>query len=153
MKIELKNVKHSEFASQETECFSATLYIDGKKVGTVSNDGHGGCNLYHPWEIKQTIDAYAATLPPTVFDDIELQPNADILVDEVLGDYLRRRDHQKLCRNRTVFRIPGHAYKRNQWHTHSQPFDATVKLFLVGRYGAETLFLNEHIGERFDAAH
>ena len=39
MKITLKNVKYSEFASQETYCFEATIYLDGKKAGQVRNDG------------------------------------------------------------------------------------------------------------------
>lgn len=47
MDIQIKNVKHSEFASQETHCFEATVYIDGKREFTASNDGHGGCNNYH----------------------------------------------------------------------------------------------------------
>ena len=44
MKIDLKNLKFAEFASQETNCFSATVYIDGVKATTISNDGHGGPN-------------------------------------------------------------------------------------------------------------
>lgn len=46
MKIELKNVKHSKFASHETACFEATLVIDGKPLCIVSNQGHGGCDDY-----------------------------------------------------------------------------------------------------------
>lgn len=42
--FELKNIKHSEFASQETNCYQATLHIDGKPFANVSNDGHGGCD-------------------------------------------------------------------------------------------------------------
>lgn len=52
MKIELKNIKHSEFASFETHCYQATLYIDGKRTATVANDGHGGCDLCEPISIK-----------------------------------------------------------------------------------------------------
>lgn len=48
MKLELKNIKHSEFASQETHCYQASLYVDGKRVATVGNDGHGGCDYQHP---------------------------------------------------------------------------------------------------------
>ncbi len=44
MKIELKNIKHAAFASQETHCYSANLYVDGKKYAHVSNDGHGGAD-------------------------------------------------------------------------------------------------------------
>jgi len=46
MKITLKNIKYSAFASQDTHCFQATVYIDGVKLFTASNDGHGGCDSY-----------------------------------------------------------------------------------------------------------
>ena len=42
MKLELKNIKHSEWASEETHCYKASLYVDGKPLAVVSNDGHGG---------------------------------------------------------------------------------------------------------------
>jgi hypothetical protein len=44
MKIELKSLK--TLTGDETVCFEAWIYIDGKKAAWVSNDGHGGCNLY-----------------------------------------------------------------------------------------------------------
>lgn len=46
MKISVKNVKIAEFASEETLCFQATVYIDGKSAFSARNDGNGGCNLY-----------------------------------------------------------------------------------------------------------
>lgn len=47
MIITLKNFKHAAFASQETYCFQATVYADGKKVGVASNEGHGGSTFIH----------------------------------------------------------------------------------------------------------
>ena len=47
MKIELKRVEHAKFASEETECFKANLYVDGKKIATCDNDGHGGPTRVH----------------------------------------------------------------------------------------------------------
>ncbi len=32
--------------SEETNCFVADLYINGKKIGYVKNDGRGGCTDY-----------------------------------------------------------------------------------------------------------
>lgn len=52
MNIELKNIKYSAFASHETHCFQATLYVDGKRTATVSNDGNGGCDLVEPISVK-----------------------------------------------------------------------------------------------------
>lgn len=46
-KIELKTIKYAAFASQETSCYSATLFVDGEKWGTVGNDGHGGADYFH----------------------------------------------------------------------------------------------------------
>ena len=46
--ITLKNVQFSEWASQETHHFQATVYMDGKRAMKVSNEGHGSChNYYH----------------------------------------------------------------------------------------------------------
>ena len=42
MKLELKAVKHSEWASQETNCYQATIYLEGKPFASVQNEGFGG---------------------------------------------------------------------------------------------------------------
>ena len=47
-KIELKNIKYAAFASEETHCYEATLYVDGKRFAKVSNQGHGGCDMQEP---------------------------------------------------------------------------------------------------------
>ena len=48
MKIELKNFKHAEFASHETHCYEATVWVDGKRAFYASNEGHGGADDYTP---------------------------------------------------------------------------------------------------------
>jgi len=40
--IEVKNLSHYERGSEETPCYNATVYINGKKAIEVGNDGHGG---------------------------------------------------------------------------------------------------------------
>lgn len=60
IQIELRNIKHAAFASEETLCYSATLYADGVKLGEVSNDGHGGCDMFHPAPGKSWADYNAA---------------------------------------------------------------------------------------------
>lgn len=42
--FELKKLKFHEDMSEETPCFSADLYENGKLVAHASNDGHGGPN-------------------------------------------------------------------------------------------------------------
>ena len=42
--LEVKNISHYERGSEETPCYNATVYINGKKAIEVGNDGHGGCD-------------------------------------------------------------------------------------------------------------
>ena len=42
--LEVKNLSHYARGSEETPCYNATVYINGKKAIEVSNDGHGGCD-------------------------------------------------------------------------------------------------------------
>jgi len=46
MNIELRNIKTNNALSHETICFSANLYLDGKKLGEVVNRGCGGSHEY-----------------------------------------------------------------------------------------------------------
>jgi len=71
MKLELKNIRHSKFASQETACYQAKLFVDGKAFAIVGNDGRGGCDYQKSMtehnkafddKLKQ-IDKYLSTLP------------------------------------------------------------------------------------------
>lgn len=107
MKIELKNVKYAEFASEETHCFEATVYLDGKRAGSVSNSGKGGCNDYHPHQIEERINEYAKTLPATKWrlddQELEIKQDADTVVGDLLMDYLYSRDLKKALAKRILF--------------------------------------------------
>ena len=46
MKIEIKNIKHSPSLSEETNAFTADIYVNGVKAGSAMNRGHGGCTDY-----------------------------------------------------------------------------------------------------------
>ena len=48
MKFELKAIKFYESMSEETNCFQGKLYINGKYVADVKNDGRGGCTDIRP---------------------------------------------------------------------------------------------------------
>jgi len=111
MKIELKNIKHSEFASQETNCYQATIYIDGKRVGTVENAGHGGCDNVYPYQVAQQIDAYAKTLPKTVCSFIdpetgkpaEMEQTHETIFGDIFTSWLMSKDLKRLMSKRIVF--------------------------------------------------
>ena len=107
MNIELKNVKHSQFASHETNCFEATIYIDGKKAGTAENSGQGGTTDIFPHTLYNTIKAYTDTLPPTMYHGMTLEQTPDGLVDDLLTEWLYARDLKKAMAKRIVFTRKG----------------------------------------------
>jgi hypothetical protein len=44
MKLELKSIKHAQWKSEETHCYDAKLYVDGKPFALVGNHGQGGAD-------------------------------------------------------------------------------------------------------------
>lgn len=46
--ITLKNLKTMDKLSEETTCFTATVYVDGKKFVEAGNTGHGGEDRFYP---------------------------------------------------------------------------------------------------------
>ena len=46
--MEIKNLSLNTSLSEETHCFSASVYINGKRMFSVSNRGCGGANEYSP---------------------------------------------------------------------------------------------------------
>lgn len=107
MKIELRSVKYAAFASQETSCFEATVYIDGVKSGDVRNEGHGGCNWYSPRGLEERLDAHAKTLPPVTAFDVTLEMDADLLIGELFSSWLMERDLKRLLASKLVFARDG----------------------------------------------
>ena len=118
MKITLKKIEHSEFQSQETNCFKADLYVDGKPFAIVSNDGIGGCDMHYkhpknpqtPQEYHEELDRVFKwhkenTTYKTEFDDRGYSEGSlDMTVSDILVDHLITKDVKKLMsRSMIVF--------------------------------------------------
>ena len=103
MKIELKNVKYSDFASHETHCFEASVYIDGKRAGIVSNDGQGGSNNYDSRALVEALKAHAKTLPKLRYEEHEFEQDADTLIGNLLMDHLYAKDLKRALSTRVLF--------------------------------------------------
>ena len=142
MEIKLKNIQYAAFASEETDCFHASVWIDGKKAGTVSNDGRGGANLYSPYALYMRLRDHCQSIPPDM-EGRKVTP--DEIIGNLLDAWMNKREKAKVCKGKTLFRAPGKPYEPNQWSVMNQPFDATVKLFLIGRYGSQVEIFNEQI--------
>jgi hypothetical protein len=101
MKIELKNIRFSEAMSEETNAFTADLYVNGKKIGYCKNQGHGGCTDYYGIEKAssddiQKAEAYCKALPKTKWKDMEFDQSLESVIDGLLEDYLKAKKQKKL---------------------------------------------------------
>ena len=109
MKISLKNIKHSEFASQETNCFEATVYIDGVAKFITNNDGHGGCDNYralkngdNPWpEVKRINEILSKQTIKTEWG--EMKNSLEIVVSDLLSEHLMKKDLKKMLKKVVMF--------------------------------------------------
>lgn len=112
--IELKAIKHAAFASQETHCYSATLYVDGVRWGEVRNEGHGGPDMFHgvggkTWENLAELDKrIAATFPPIEFEGLAPISNTlECVCGELVNDWLYERDYKRASSRNALFIKPG----------------------------------------------
>lgn len=150
LKVELKNVKHAAFASEETDCFEATIYIDGIKAGKASNEGRGGCTNFEPRELEVKLDEYAKTLPKIDMskfgltgEDQFMEQSAETLVGDLLNAYLTTRHLKRLCSKSTLFRAPGQTYADGEYSVIKRPYNAGLKLQIFQKYGPAVEILNE----------
>ena len=90
MNLEMKSIKHFASGSQETYCYTAVVYLDGKPFADVSNDGHGGCDYVHPHDKSPLTKVQGAWRKK--FDEIEEYfaslPNLDVGVHDWMPEGL-----------------------------------------------------------------
>lgn len=113
MEITVRNVKTFEAGSEETLCFTATVYVDGVKAFTAKNDGHGGCNFYYPVDGKRALlnaaEKWAREQPEVTASLSEppfsYSPDLDHFVDEAVSIYRMERIVKRDLAKRTVVRV------------------------------------------------
>jgi len=117
MNLEMKAIKHSEWASEETYCYQANVYLDGKPFAVVSNDGHGGCDReYSHNKFKgdyratmKKVDEYFKSLPKRDVGKYDWAPEGfdesfEGWCHEQVTNYLITKDVKKaLKKNKVVY--------------------------------------------------
>lgn len=118
MEITVKNVKIAQFASEETLCFEATVYIDGKRTFVASNDGRGGCNRYRgDRSAISAAEDWAKTQPPVVCPDpmhpddpnksFTYQPDLDHFVGEAVDRHGLGKEARKILKKFAIVTTDG----------------------------------------------
>ena len=98
MNLEMKAIKFSEWGSEETYCYQANVYLDGKPLAMVSNDGRGGCD--REYSHNKFKGDYRATMKK-IDDYFKSLPNTDVgkykNVPEGFEQTFERWCHDQVC--------------------------------------------------------
>ena len=120
MKLELKNIKYAAFASQETSCYEATIYKDGKAWASVQNDGCGGPDNVSPIgrpyndpdfaaELKAVEDALSLTHEGVLYankyssDTYTAIFSLEAWCASRLDDHLAQKDFKRVISKKALF--------------------------------------------------
>jgi len=116
MNLEMKAIKHFASGSEETYCYTATVYLDGKPFSLVSNNGHGGCDSdYSHNNFKgdyratmKKVDEYFKSLPntdPCKYFPEGLEQSFESWCSEQVTNFLYKKDVKRaLKKNKVVYR-------------------------------------------------
>lgn len=102
MKIELKNIKHYPKLSDETNAFSADIYIDDVKTAHAENGGYGAETNIHEYQGKSKllsdVRMYCKTLPKEHSNefDVDFEQTLDYIVDKLVYEDLLKKDKLKI---------------------------------------------------------
>lgn len=168
MAYEVKNVKSWE--AMEGVGTNCDLYRDGKKVARCHDDGNGG-PWNHDWldhdkpKVSRTITpkhgkswvirmtpeqalfhefCKGKKYPPDELFPEGLEMDEDGVVSEMCDQFEQRKRDKVFCRGKTVYRIQGKTYAKDEWNVAKIPFSPETKRLVESRHGS-CEFMNERI--------
>jgi hypothetical protein len=122
MDIKLRNIHVDLRLTEETNAFTADLFINGKNVGTASNDGHGEMTICRAKDRKgaeliREAEIWCEQLPPEEVKDDDGSTHSysislDYYLDRTIDEHIAKREQarfEKLMDNSIIFGIPGGA--------------------------------------------
>jgi len=161
MNLEMKSIKHFASGSQETYCYTAVVYLDGKPFADVSNDGHGGCDRVHPhnktpftkvqgaWREKfQEIEEYFASLPKVDVGKYEWSSEGfdqkfEYWCADQVSNFLTKKEMKRLFNRCVVAKIKEDGeFKVWQWNKPKGKPDWLLKDLIMQDY-KEVTILND----------
>lgn len=104
MKVEIKNLKHFEEMSEETNAFICDIHINGKKAGYAKNKGCGGQTDYYAYtncqELIRDAENYFKAMPPkkiTYRDtEFEVKSSLENFIDDVVYQKIVDKENAQL---------------------------------------------------------
>jgi hypothetical protein len=119
MKIELRNIKHFPAMSQETNCFTARIYLEAVYVADISNQGTGGSDMIHAREgqrdLLNKLEEWCKLQPPKMVGDLTIPSDLETYCDDLLFDHLTRQDMLKAMKRKVLVRTPEGKIMEYSW--------------------------------------
>lgn len=133
--FELKKIKFLESRSNETNCFEAILYVNGKKLADCGNTGQGGPTDVHFFpesiDLGREIEAFLKKQPkitPKGFN-FQLDFTLEYIVDDLVEECLKAQNIKKfknLAQKHLVFKNTKGNYITIKWKKHT--LDSLLKI-------------------------
>lgn len=98
--VTIRNYKPVDALSEDSLAFTATIYLDGKRAGVATNQGHGAPNSYHFTDIERdrAFMAYAESWGQANGVSVEA---ADALIGKLCEDFELTKEARALLKLRT----------------------------------------------------
>lgn len=100
--LELKGFKFYPRMSEETNCFDANIYVDGKKVGYAKNSGQGGPTDYRIENkaLSEKLEAWAKLFPLEAVDVgggemFKMDSDLENLIDDMVSVLIEEKESAK----------------------------------------------------------
>ena len=110
--IALQNIKRVAHFSEETHCYTAVLYVDGERWGTVSNRGHGGPDDFHGeggrgyGDIETLNTLIAETFAPYEAYGMTLEQNLEMVCGDLVNQWLTDKEFARAMKAKVLFTKP-----------------------------------------------
>jgi hypothetical protein len=127
------------FQGMDGLAYSATICRDGKRVGTVMNEGCGGetnFDWFNDAEEKAAKD-FVAALPHEMNEFTQkMEPqDMDCYFAALCDKYEEVQRLKRAMRAKTFFRLKDETYKDGEWRTVKKPYSPEVQKYLDEKYG------------------
>lgn len=145
--FQFKNLREFRQLSEETQCFVATLYIDGVRVAQLENRGFGGCTSVTPVSkdpnvraLLERATAFALTQTWTYGTTTANHASLDSYLNGLVFDELARRDierqFKRQAKKHCLFLTSEGLF------TYARPYTPAIGEALRQKHGSDVRVLN-----------
>ena len=131
MKIELRRINYNPKLSEETNAYSAEIWIDGEHAFDARNQGQGGCDFYRQtgrWTEAEVNAWLKIHRPIRPFQGLPLEQDLEAEVGDLLAHELEYRRLRRLLRTNLITIERGQIF---QYPLRKRPLDLVMRAVIA----------------------